>query len=135
MPDVRIRIGGREFEVACQAGEEHYLRSAAAMLDAEATALTNQIGRLPESRMLLMAGLMLADKTAGLEDQMRTLEEKLAAQQTLIEELRANGGVKPQPVEVPVIPPEVKDSLADLAGKAEALADLAEQKAREAAAG
>ena len=135
MPDVRIRIGGREFEVACQSGEEHYLRTAAAMLDAEATALTNQIGRLPESRMLLMAGLMLADKTAGLEDQMRGLEEKLAAQQTLIDELRASGEVRPQPVEVPVIPPEVKESLSELATRAEAVADMAEEKARKAAAG
>ncbi len=68
MPQVEIKIGGRSFEVACQDGEEHFLRSAAAMLDIEAQSLSNQIGRMPESRMLLMAGLLLADKTAGLED-------------------------------------------------------------------
>ena len=28
MPEVTIEIGGRQFEVACQDGEEHYLRSA-----------------------------------------------------------------------------------------------------------
>ncbi|WP_445811313.1 cell division protein ZapA, partial [Yoonia sp.] len=36
MPQVEIFIGGRTFEVACQEGEEHFLHSAAAMLDAEA---------------------------------------------------------------------------------------------------
>ena len=36
MPDVTIEIGGREFSVACQAGEEPFLHSAARMLDAEA---------------------------------------------------------------------------------------------------
>ena len=64
MPEVTIEIGGRQFEVACQDGEEHYLRSAEKLLDAEASVLQEQIGRMPEPRMLLMSALMLADKTA-----------------------------------------------------------------------
>ena len=71
MADITIAIGGREFEVACKDGEEHFLRSAAAMLDVEASALNDALGRMPETRMLLMAGLMLADKTASLEDQLK----------------------------------------------------------------
>ena len=45
-----------------------FLRAAAALLDAEAQPLVAQMGRLPEARMLLMAGLMLADKVAAHED-------------------------------------------------------------------
>lgn len=71
MADVKINIGGREFEVACREGEEHFLHSAASMLDNEAGALNEALGRMPETRMLLMAGLMLADKTASLEDQLK----------------------------------------------------------------
>ena len=71
MADITIAIGGREFEVACKDGEEHFLHSAAAMLDVEASALNDALGRMPETRMLLMAGLMLADKTASLEDQLK----------------------------------------------------------------
>ena len=78
MPEVEIKIGGRAFEVFCQDGEEHYLHSAAKMLDDEASVLAGQIGRLPEARMLLMAGLMLADKTAGLEDKLREAEARSA---------------------------------------------------------
>ncbi len=129
MPDVKITIGGREFEVACQDGEEHYLRAAAALLDAEATALAGQIGRLPESRMLLMAGLMLADKAAGIEEQMRALREKLAAQEKLIEELRNRPAPEPERVEVPVIPSSVVENLAEIAARAESLADAIEEKA------
>jgi cell division protein ZapA len=87
MPEVRITIGGRDFDVACQEGEEHFLRSAAAMLDGEARLLVDQIGRMPDARLLLMAGLMLADKTAGLDEQMRGLEDKVASQAALIESL------------------------------------------------
>ncbi|MCU0910848.1 MAG: cell division protein ZapA [Rhodobacteraceae bacterium] len=72
MAEVEIRIGGRPFMVACQPGEESYLESAARLLDAEASALVQQLGKMPESQMLLMAGLMLADKTAGLEEKLRT---------------------------------------------------------------
>ena len=81
MPHVEIMIGGRSFEVACQEGEEPYLTAAAAMLDTEANALSSQIGRMPEGRMLLMAGLMLADKTVGLEERLREAEAQLAAAQ------------------------------------------------------
>ena len=56
------------------------MTAAAALLDAEATELSAQIGRLPEQRMLLMAGLMLADKMATLKLQLAQAEEKFAQQ-------------------------------------------------------
>ncbi len=80
MPEVTIQIGGRSFQVACQDGEEPYLQAAAKLLDDEAQVLVSQIGRIPESRLLLMAGLMLADKTAGIEDKLREAEARLADQ-------------------------------------------------------
>ncbi len=130
MPEVQITIGGRAFTVACQAGEEHYLHSAAGLLDTEASALMEQIGRLPESRMLLMAGLMLADKTAGVDDRIKSLEDKIAQQEAWIEELQSRPQPEPHRVEVAVIPNEVNETLAELAARAEALAEAAEEKAR-----
>ncbi len=126
MPDVKITVGGRSFEVACQEGEEHFLESAAAMLDNEARSLVEQIPHLTESRMLLMAGLMLADKTAGMEDNLRIAEARLAQAQEQIEALKAN----PEKVEVPVIPDAVTDTLAEIAARAEAMAASVEEKAR-----
>lgn len=116
MPEVVIKIGGREFEVACQAGEEHYLHAAAAMLDTEAGAVLAQIGRMPEARMLLMAGLMLADKAAGIEEQMRYKEDKIANLEGELARLRA------QPSQASDVPPEITQTMAELAARAEALA-------------
>lgn len=127
MPEVFVDIGGRTFEVACQAGEEDYLRAAAAMLDQEATVLSDQIGRMPEGRMLLMAGLMLADKTAAVEDRIRVLEETLAQRDAEIERLNASPTPDPERVEVPVVPDSVTDTLAELAAQAEALAAAVEE--------
>ncbi len=89
----------------------------------------DQIGRLPENRMLLMAGLMLADKAAGTDDQVKALEDKIAQQEAWIEELQGRPEPEPQRVEVAVVPDEVTQTLAELAARAEALAEAAEEKA------
>ncbi len=124
MPQVEIKIGGRSFEVACQEGEEHFLHTAAAMLDVEASSLSTQIGRMPESRMLLMAGLMLADKTAGLEDKLREAQAQLA-------QVTAQPTPEPQRIEVPVIPVQVTETMAEIAAQAESLASQMEEKLSE----
>ncbi len=122
MPEVKIEIGGRSFDVACQEGEERYLHSAAKMLDEEASVLSAQIGRIPETRMLLMAGLMLADKTAGLEDKLREAQDRMAEKEAELEQLRNAPLPEAQKVEVPVIPETVTEAMAEIAARAEALA-------------
>ena len=136
MPQVEIMIGGRSFEVACQEGEEPFLRSAAHLLDTEANSLSSQIGRMPEARMLLMAGLLLADKTAGLEDRLKEAEAQLAdmaarltaAEQvkTVVERVEVAVEV---PVEVEVIPAELSDLVVMMVERTEALADRIAAKA------
>lgn len=125
--EVDITIGGRKFEVACQDGEEQFLLTAAKLLDDEAGTLVAQIGRMPESRMLLMAGLMLADKTAGLEERLREAEEKLAAAESALAEEKGRPAPEPAKVEVPVIPGDLTDSLAEIAARAESLAESVEE--------
>lgn len=117
MPEIDITIGGKVFQVSCQPGEEHFLRGAALMLDNEAQPLVAQMGRLPEARMLLMAGLMLADKTAAVEDEIRTLRMRVT-------ELEARPATTR---DVAVIPPQVSETLAEIAARAEAMAARVEE--------
>lgn len=128
MPEVTIHIGGRGFEVSCQLGEESYLHSAAKMLDDEAQVLSDQIGRMPEARMLLMAGLMLADKTAAVEDRIKEVEAELAEKEAELEALKNAPAPEPERIEVPVVPPQVPETLAELAARAESLAQQIEEK-------
>lgn len=132
MPEIVISIGGRQFEVACQEGEEKYLHSAAGMLDAEAQTLASQIGRIPEPRMLLMAGLMLADKTAAMEDKARGLEEELATVRNELTALQNKPAPAPERVEVPVIPSQINETLAEVAARVESLAAAIEEKGQAA---
>ena len=79
--------------------------------------ILSQAGRMPEPRLLLLAGLMLADQTSRLEDRAVAAERELAR-------LKAN----PPRVEVPVVPHSVSEALAELAARAEALAQKAENR-------
>jgi cell division protein ZapA len=128
MPDIEITIGSRKFEVACQAGEEQFLRAAAKMIDDEASVLEKHINNLTESRMLLMSGLMLADKVSGIDEKTKASEQKIAELEAEIDALKTAG---PQMVEVPVIPASVTDTLAEIAARAEAIAAEVEGKATE----
>ncbi len=125
MAELEITIGGRSFMVACQEGEEHFLRTAAAMMDSEAQPLVAQMGRLPEARMLLMVGLMLADRTASVEDQIRVLKAR-------VEELENQPAPEPQKIQVSVIPPQIPETLAEIAARAEALATKVDEKIKAA---
>ena len=115
MPDLEITIGARNFTVTCQAGEEPFLQAAAKLLDAEATPLQDKVGRLPDVRLLLMAGLMLADRTATLEEDLRRTKARVADMEHLLKQTAASdlsGGL-----------PEAVDRLAQIATQAEALAN------------
>lgn len=116
MAEVTFTIGHKEYTLASQEGEERLLKRAAAMLDAEAQAIVEQAGRMPEPRLLLLAGLMLADRMAGLEDRAANTERELARLKT-----------NPPRVEVPVVPRELLEAMAELAARAESVAMRAEE--------
>lgn len=67
MATVDVTVGGRQYQLACEDGQEAHLASVAAMVDAEARALAKQIGVMGEARLLLMAALMIADKLKDAE--------------------------------------------------------------------
>lgn len=83
MPEVTIKIGQRPYTVNCPAGEEPQLQMARAALDAEASTLLAHAGRVPEAQMLLMSGLMLADRTLALEEKLKAAEAALRRKRRL----------------------------------------------------
>ena len=67
MPEVDISVAGRTYRVGCGDGEENRVAELGARIDAEAKALSSQMGTITESRLLLMSALMLADKLSDTE--------------------------------------------------------------------
>ena len=128
MPEVTVKIGDRPFKVACPAGEESQLEAASAKLNAEAKVLIAHSGRVPESQMLLMSGLMLADRAIALEEKVKAAEIEISSLR------QSNKNITPEikavikEVKVTAVPEELLESLAELSARAEAAADDLEQK-------
>ena len=123
MPEVEIEIGGRRFEVACQPGEEDYLISAATALNEEASNIGQKLGRLSETRMLLLAGLMLADQIGNFRDKLAKRDLELTNAHSEISKLQAQLSASLlSGSENEERSSEFEKTLADIADKAENLA-------------
>ena len=76
MTELEISIGGRIFSVACDNEEQEKVREAAALINEEADSIQSQLGRLPESKMLLLSALMIADRLVDVETESKEFKEK-----------------------------------------------------------
>lgn len=61
MSNLTIRIGGRDFTVACAPGEEAHIDTLGRMIDGRLTELGEDQRGMSETRTLLFAALLLAD--------------------------------------------------------------------------
>ena len=90
MTEVEIKIGGRTYTVACDPGEETEVKSAAVEFDSEAQNILSTVGAVPETKLLLMAGLMLGGKLKVCSDSVSREKDQVRFLTTQIEELRAS---------------------------------------------
>jgi cell division protein ZapA len=66
MGRVSVEVGGRTYALSCSDGEEDHLAALGHHLSAKADELTAAIGTMSEPRLLLMAGLQIADELFAL---------------------------------------------------------------------
>ena len=122
MPEIKLSIGGRDFQVACQEGEEDFLTDAANLLNSESQKLVSQLGRLSEARMLLMAGLMLADRMINLEKSINEREKQIEQKEIDLE--KSISAAKVASDSKPAFANEISDLLANTAKRLESVAKL-----------
>ena len=103
MAEVTIEVGGRRYDVACRDGEEPQLRRLAMIVDQKAEQARGAVGtNANESRLLLLAALLLADELNDLRQGTRAplpadtdsalaeaVEELAARVETLAEHLES----------------------------------------------
>lgn len=104
MAEVELSIAGRQYRVACRAGEEDSLLAAAALVDAKSREALSGLGTLSEARQLLFASLLLADQLVDQRPE----------------------PVLPPPPAVPAVDPQVAQRAEALATRLEALASRLE---------
>jgi cell division protein ZapA len=97
MANVVVTVADRPYTMQCPDGEEEHLRELARLLDAEVVRIKQSVGSIGDIRLLVMSGLMVADrlseaihKIEGLEEQVQGLRESRNLAQTQIKTLEAN---------------------------------------------
>jgi len=62
MVDLKINVGGKNFFISCEDGQEEDLKSASVLLSNEVEKLKNDLGKISDEKIFLMAALIMTDK-------------------------------------------------------------------------
>ena len=97
MANVVVTVADRPYTMQCPDGEEDHLRELATLLDTEVTRIKSSVGSIGDIRLLVMSGLMVADrlsesmqKIEALEEQVQGLRESRNLLQTQMKTLETN---------------------------------------------
>ena len=81
MAQVIATIAGRQFRLACEDGQEDHLQALAKDIDQRVIDLRRKFGEIGDTRLTVMAALMLEDELVEATQKMRRLEDEIAALQ------------------------------------------------------
>lgn len=77
MGQVKVSINDRSYAVACGDGEENHVRELAGYINKHVTSLAQEVGQVGDARLLLMAGLLVADELSEALQKVKILEQEL----------------------------------------------------------
>jgi len=78
---VNATIAGRQFRLACEDGQEEHLTGLAKDIDTRIIDLRRKFGEIGDTRLTVMAALMVADDLSEAHRRIRRLEEEIQALQ------------------------------------------------------
>ncbi|MDB5503615.1 MAG: hypothetical protein JWR89_3517 [Tardiphaga sp.] len=79
MSHVNVTINGRQYRMACEEGQETRLLRLAESLEFRVENLRGKFGEIGDARLTVMAALTVADELLDANQQVRALQEELAA--------------------------------------------------------
>ena len=71
MAQTSVRINGRSYPIVCDDGQEAHLARLAEFIDKRVGQLAAAVGRADDSRLLVMASLMIADELLDAQAELR----------------------------------------------------------------
>ncbi len=76
MAQIEVTINGHAYQVACDDGEEEHLLNLADYVDRKIGELAKTLGQVGEGRLMLMAGLVIADELAETMDKLEAAQQE-----------------------------------------------------------
>ncbi len=78
MPNITVTVNGKNYTVGCEDGEEDHVRDLAAYVNKHVNDLAGGVGQVGDARLLLMAGLVVADELSEILGRVDELEAELS---------------------------------------------------------
>ncbi len=75
MAEVKVKINGRTYEVACDDGQEEHVARLGRYVDKKVGELASQIGQIGDTRLLVMAALMITDELSEAYGELEDIRE------------------------------------------------------------
>ena len=77
MAQVSVNIGGRVYRMACDDGQEQHLMRLARELDKKLVQLREAFGEIGDTRLTVMAAIMVADELSEARRRIHALEQEI----------------------------------------------------------
>ncbi len=119
MAHVTVKINGFSYAVACEDGQEAHLQAMAEQVERRITSI-RAVGQTNETRLLVLAALLMADELHDLESELRDLTTETNSLRDA-----ARAGARRPALGKP--DPDLADRLEKLADRAEEIANQLEQ--------
>lgn len=77
MGQVSVNLNGRSYVLECDEGQEQHLLALAGTIGEQIETLKGQVGQIGDDRLMLMAGLMVADQLAETKAKLDEVRARL----------------------------------------------------------
>ncbi len=81
MAEVSVTINGRVYRMACDPGQEDHLARLGRELDQRISQLRESFGEIGDTRLAVMAAIMVADELAEMKRRLRGFEQEIQSLQ------------------------------------------------------
>lgn len=81
MAEVSVTINGRVYRMACDPGQEDHLARLGRELDQRIAQLRDSFGEIGDTRLAVMAAIMVADELSELKRRLRGAEQEIQSLQ------------------------------------------------------
>jgi cell division protein ZapA len=82
MAQVTVDINGKPYTVGCEDGQEAHLRALAAVFDRQVRVVSQEVGALGDTRLMLMGALLLSDELEEARARLAHAQKDLARVQS-----------------------------------------------------
>ena len=86
MPEIIVNINDQEYAIVCDPGEEDHLKDLSSQIDGKVRELTQRFGKIGETRLMVMASLLISDEAHELHKKIQNDLAKIASLEKTIAE-------------------------------------------------